>query len=73
LEASLTDNNQCIAFEIWNDGKYVNVTNNEDGIGLSNSTKRLRILFGKQAVLKIDNVDDRVLTLLKIPLTTQFD
>jgi two-component system, LytTR family, sensor kinase len=73
LEAYLTDNNQCLAVEVWNDGKYMPKNEEVEGIGLNNSTKRLRILFGKQASLKIENVDNRVLTLLKIPLTTQFD
>lgn len=58
--------------EVWNSGAYTKADNPEEmdinqGIGLKNTQRRLRLIFGKNASLTIENWKGGVRTQLLIP------
>ena len=58
--------NDELKIQISNSGHYVNGTNT--GVGLANTTQRLKLLYGGAAYLKIENEKNNfVLTEIKIP------
>ena len=52
---------------IFNDGKYNPKPSEVEGIGLKNSIKRLKILYGDRGSIQINNVGNRVETRVIIP------
>lgn len=65
VEAKRDQENYCIA--VINDGKLIN-DSNSTGIGLLNTTKRLRLLYGIKADLKLFEKDNKVYTQIFIPI-----
>ena len=52
---------------VENDGYYDAISQPETGIGLANSTKRLQLLFGTRAKLRIANINGRVVAKINLP------
>lgn len=73
LKSYLDANRQLLIVEVWNDGMYHPKTNSKEGIGLDNTRQRLRILFGKNAAVFIENIEGMVRTSLEIPITLTDD
>lgn len=72
LKTQVVNNN--LKIEIRNSGQYILKTgeDNQGGLGIKNTLKRLRLIFGKEAVFEINNESDKyVLTKLTIPLIQQ--
>jgi two-component system LytT family sensor kinase len=64
-------NEKGICIKVTNDGKYqpgVNtLTDASTGIGLKNTAKRLRILFGDAGIINIRNENNKVISEIQIP------
>jgi two-component system LytT family sensor kinase len=64
-------NEKGICIKVTNDGKYqpgVNtLTDASTGIGLKNTAKRLRILFGDAGIISIRNENNKVISEIQIP------
>lgn len=64
-------NEKGICIKVTNDGKYqpgVNtLTDPSTGIGLKNTSKRLRILFGDAGIISIRNENNKVISKIQIP------
>ncbi len=56
-----------LSIEVHNDGEYQENNAPDMGIGLSNSQKRLQILYGEEASLNIENYNNKVVAKLNIP------
>lgn len=56
-----------LSIEVHNDGEYIENKTPDMGIGLSNSQKRLQILYGEDASLNIENYNNKVVAKLNIP------
>ncbi len=69
IKSYLSEEDNCLVVEVWNDGTFKPQLKSKEGIGLENTQQRLKILFGKQALVKIENVEGMVRTTLKIPKT----
>ena len=72
LKTQVVNNN--LKIEIRNSGQYFlqNDETREEGLGIKNTLKRLRLIFGKEASFEINNESDKhVLTKLTIPLIQQ--
>ncbi len=67
LEINIQPTDEELHIIILNDGTYEPFKNKLEGIGLKNSKKRLEILYGDKAHLTIQNVNNRVQTLVVIP------
>jgi two-component system LytT family sensor kinase len=67
LKSYLNEQKQTLIIEVWNDGVYNPKKSTKEGIGLENTRQRLRILFGKNAGVEIENIEGMVLTTLEIP------
>lgn len=59
--------NSLLSINVVNDGHYDKNTRSETGIGLSNSSKRLQLLFGARAHLKIANRESGVVAHISLP------
>lgn len=59
-----------LVINIKNVGEYNPANGTNSGIGLENARKRLQILYGKNVEFKIGNVNNQVLTQVKIPVST---
>lgn len=59
-----------VHIRIFNVGEYNPSNGTNSGIGLENARKRLQIIYGNQAEFSIANHDNKVLTEVKIPLTS---
>lgn len=60
-------NMTTLSIKVMNDGFFDEKSIPETGIGLSNSKKRLELLFGKMATLTICNRDNKVVALVELP------
>jgi len=57
-----------LQIQIKNSGKYTAAKQKKSGYGLLNTEKRLKLIYGDQAALKIGNLSDHtVLTQIIIP------
>ena len=59
--------------KIQNAGTYAPGNGSVTGIGLRNTRKRLNLLFGGAAELKIYNTDEVVVTRIRIPILTEHE
>lgn len=66
---SKVENAVCI--EVHNDGKYIESSKPDVGIGLQNAKKRLHILYGDKASISIGNYNEKVVSKIIIPFQTE--
>ena len=65
--------NEKLLINIKNTGNYDPGNGSVTGIGLRNTRKRLNLLFGGEAELKINNMNDVVVTRIRIPILTEHE
>lgn len=61
-----------LLLSVRNSGTYEPGKIKGTGIGMQNTRKRIDMLYGAKAEMRIDNVDGMVLTEVKIPLTPEY-
>ena len=61
-------NNSILMIKIVNDGHYTYPHTNHKGLGIKNSKKRIDLLYESKSSLKIINQNNKVVTLIKIPV-----
>lgn len=57
----------CLHLMVRNSGQYIEGKVNGSGIGLRNTRRRLELLYGDRAEMRIGNVDGMVETLVRVP------
>lgn len=65
IAISATKKKNCLKVLISNTGTYIH-SEKSDGVGISNTQKRLAILFGEKATLAIQQVDKNVVVTINI-------
>jgi LytS/YehU family sensor histidine kinase len=72
VSLAITKAEDGMLIHIKNVGEYNPSNGTNSGIGLDNAKKRLQIIYGSKAEFSIGNHEGKVLTRVKIPLSTKY-
>lgn len=67
VKVEAKEEESAFAIKVWNSGKLIEKTEGQGGIGLSNTKRRLGLIYGNSASLSIENKNNLVLTQIRIP------
>ncbi len=69
---SVNHSNECLTIEVSNSGRYkTNKPSSGTGVGLKNTCRRLKLLYGEECKLTIENKNNQVVTRVDIPLNKE--